>query len=113
MGVEREVGEQEPRLARAEVRDDRLPALGAKPPEKTDPPTRVPGVQELTRHVGILPQAAPFATSPGPGRHSIRSTHRLRHAGASKGSPKYSVSRATLPSRNSMMETALMDFFPS
>ena len=36
---------------------------------------------------------------------SIRSTHWLRHGLASKGSPKYWVSRATFPSRNSIMLT--------
>jgi len=36
---------------------------------------------------------------------SIRSTHRARHAGASNGSAKYCVSRATLSPLNSMMLT--------
>ena len=38
-------------------------------------------------------------------RHSIGSTHWLRHAGASKGSAKYCVSCTTLPLRNSIMLT--------
>ena len=37
--------------------------------------------------------------------HAIRSTHWLRHAGASKGSATYCVSRATLSPLNSMMLT--------
>jgi hypothetical protein len=36
---------------------------------------------------------------------SIRSTHRARHAGASNGSAKYCISRATLSPLNSMMLT--------
>ena len=38
-------------------------------------------------------------------RHAIRSTHWLRQAGASNGSAKYCVSRATLSPLNSMMLT--------
>ena len=38
-------------------------------------------------------------------RYSIRRTHWLRQAGASKGSAKYCVSCTTLPLRNSMMLT--------
>jgi hypothetical protein len=37
--------------------------------------------------------------------HRIRSTHCAREGPGSNGSPKYCVSRATLPSRNSMMLT--------
>src|ERR1700733_3057863 len=37
--------------------------------------------------------------------HAIRSTHCARHAGATNGSAKYCVSRATLSPRNSMMLT--------
>ncbi len=36
---------------------------------------------------------------------TIRSTHCARDGPGSKGSPKYWVSRATFPSRNSMMLT--------
>src|SRR6185503_16651567 len=39
------------------------------------------------------------------GFHEIRSTHCAREGPGSKGSPKYWISRATLPSRNSMMLT--------
>ena len=38
-------------------------------------------------------------------RHRIRSTHCAREGPGSNGSPKYWVSRATLPSTNSMMLT--------
>ena len=51
---------------------------------------------------GGLPGAGQF---PIHNSHVIRSTHRARHVGATNGSAKYCVSRATLPSLNSMMLT--------
>ena len=59
----------------------------------------------VDRQFGAGIAGGTWASSPGARRQVIGSTHSAREAAGSNGSAKYWVSRATRPSRNSMMLT--------
>jgi len=62
------------------------------------------GTTSGTGSTSTSTSASTFTSESDP-RHGFASRQRARHTGASNGSAKYCVSRATLPSRNSMMLT--------
>jgi hypothetical protein len=63
-----------------------------------------PVTREIAQHLEMAGKTAD-SSAPLTRFQRIRSAHRAREGPGSKGSPKYWVSRATLPSLNSMMLT--------